>query len=124
MSDTDFCPHGFPKNTDNTCIFCERDQLRQRAEAAEDERDKLKIQFGSCSICGYVAWKEQVVNSQTVEVCQYCDLKAKVQSLVEILKCTCIPHNVNWQSETCYPECYACRIKTWLQQWDNSKNHK
>jgi biotin synthase-like enzyme len=50
-------------------IIAERDQLRTELERAQ-------IQFGTCSVCGYVAWRER--NAKT-EDCQYCAVQAELE---------------------------------------------
>jgi biotin synthase-like enzyme len=50
-------------------IIAERDQLRAELERAQ-------IQFGTCSVCGYIAWRER--NAKT-EDCQYCAVQAELE---------------------------------------------
>jgi hypothetical protein len=50
-------------------IIAERDQLRA-------ELGRAQIQFGTCSVCGYVAWRER--NAKT-EDCQYCAVQAELE---------------------------------------------
>jgi hypothetical protein len=49
------------------------DELREQMKA---EVQRLRNQFGTCSVCGYVAWSERP--GSKVEDCEYCQLKAEL----------------------------------------------
>jgi hypothetical protein len=46
------------------------------------ERDALQIQHGTCSICGFVVWKERGIQQD----CQYCAALSKLNDATELLR--------------------------------------
>lgn len=48
-----------------------------------DELERVKKQFGTCSVCGYVAWRDR---DQNTEDCQYCALQKQNAALQTALR--------------------------------------